>query len=289
VPGVNAEPAGAPALPPGRPVHLPRRGTTFVREVAGPAGAPTLLLLHGWTATADLNWFTCYSALGRNFRVVAMDLRGHGRGIRSRRAFRLEDCADDVAALAAELGLDRIIPVGYSMGGPVAQLVWRRHRDLVAGMVLCATARRFSGGGPAERAFFSSMLGLSLAARVMPATVRRQVMDGVVRRRLEQGPLSQWAVSQLRRNDPVAILQAGTAIGTFDSRSWLGDVRVPAAVVVTTEDRVVSPHSQLALAATIPGATVHTVEGDHGACVMAATRFVPVLVAACREVAARAF
>jgi len=55
-----------------------------------------------------------------------MDHRGHGRGIRSAKPFRLADCADDVAALADRLGIETFIPVGYSMGGTVAQLMWRR-------------------------------------------------------------------------------------------------------------------------------------------------------------------
>ena len=94
-----------PPLPPGRPVDLPGRGTTFVREQAGPPGAPTLLLLHGWTATGDLNWCTAFPALGRRWRVISIDHRGHGRGIRDGRAFSLEDCADDAAALLAVLGV----------------------------------------------------------------------------------------------------------------------------------------------------------------------------------------
>ncbi|HRE00655.1 MAG TPA: alpha/beta fold hydrolase, partial [Ilumatobacteraceae bacterium] len=84
------------------------------------------MLLHGWTASADLNWFLTYFPIGRDYRVVAIDHRGHGRGIRSRRAFRLADCADDAVALADELGIERFIPIGYSMGGPIAQLVWHR-------------------------------------------------------------------------------------------------------------------------------------------------------------------
>ena len=90
-----------PELPPGRSIELPGRGTTFIRELPGPeqpseqengsAGAPTVLLLHGWTASADLNWFAVYRALGEHYRVVALDHRGHGRGIRSRKVFRLDD------------------------------------------------------------------------------------------------------------------------------------------------------------------------------------------------------
>src|SRR5262252_10571245 len=98
-------PTAPVALPPGRHVVLPGRGTTFVRELPGPPGAPAVVLLHGWLATADLNWFTSYEALGRRFRVVAMDHRGHGRGIRSPRPFRLADCAGDTAALIETLGI----------------------------------------------------------------------------------------------------------------------------------------------------------------------------------------
>ena len=125
---------------------------------AGIAGAPTLLLLHGWTASSALNWFTTFPVLSRSFDVVAIDHRGHGRGIRSRRRFRLEDCADDAVALADVLGIDRFVPVGYSMGGPVAQLIWRRHPDRVERAralrhqpLLRGRSSGRAGGGPDAR------------------------------------------------------------------------------------------------------------------------------------------
>jgi len=247
-----------------------------------------VILLHGWTVTADLNWYQCYEALGHHFRVVAMDHRGHGRGIRSRRPFRLEDCADDVAALAQALGLGPAILVGYSMGGPVALLTWRRHPGLVAGMALCATAARFSRQDPSERLFYSSLLGLSVAARLAPDIVRRPLATAFARRRVEGLPLSDWLTEELVSGDPAAVLQAGSAIGSFDARSWLPQVNVPTAVVVTASDTVVSPRRQRALALAIPGASLHEVHGDHGACVSDPERFVPVLVEACLSVARQA-
>lgn len=276
----------SPPLPPGRHLELPRRGTTFVRELAGPPGAPAVLLLHGWTATADLNWFPSYGPLARRFRVVAMDHRGHGRGIRTSRRFRLEDCADDAAAVVEALRLRAVIAVGYSMGGPVAQLLWHRHPHLVGGLVLCATSRNFSGD-PRERAWFSLLPGVALAARVAPAPVRARVADRVLSNRLDGSPLSEWAVGELRRNDPVALAHAGHAIGRFSSKAWIGEVDVPTAVVVTEDDSVVPPHRQRRLAEAIPGAQVFPVRGDHGVCVAAPHRFVPVLVRACSTVAAR--
>jgi 3-oxoadipate enol-lactonase len=276
-----------PALPPGRKVRLGRRGTTFIRELDGPPGAPTLLLLHGLGVSADLNWFRCYDALGRHYRVVAMDHRGHGRGIRSTRPFRLADCADDVAALADELAIDQLIPVGYSMGGPIAQLVWKRHADRVAGLVLCATARSFTPRRASDRLLMSSLLGLSAAARFTPAPLRGQVMGRMMRGRMQDTPLGRWAGRELQRGDQASILQAAWAVGSFDSRPWITDVDVPAAVVVTAHDQLVAPWRQLKLAERIAGATVHRVNADHGACVLAAQLFVPGLLDACSSVSQR--
>jgi 3-oxoadipate enol-lactonase len=267
---------------------LPGRGTTFIRELAGPKGAPTVFLLHGLSATADLNWFTCYHDVARHFGVVAIDHRGHGRGIRSVRRFRLEDCADDVAVVCAELGIDRIIPVGYSMGGPIAQLTWRRHRDLVEGLVLCATARSFTQQSPRNRVLMSSLLGMSAAARMTPVALRNQFFRTMIGRRLPDTPMTRWAGNELRRNDAATVLQAAWAVSSYDSRRWIGEVDVPTAVVMTTHDRLVAPDRQRRLAESIPGATVHPVAADHGACAMAPGLFVPALIEACESVASRA-
>ena len=145
----------------GERIELAGRGTTFARIVDGPAGAPTVVLLHGWIASGGLNWFTAFGPLSQRYRVIAPDMRGHGRGIRSRRRFRLADCADDVAALLDHLGAEPAIVVGYSMGGPIAQLLWRRHPDRVAGLVLCATSYRFVRGAR-ERLIFGTMMATAV-------------------------------------------------------------------------------------------------------------------------------
>jgi 3-oxoadipate enol-lactonase len=258
-----------------------------VRELPGPPGAATLMLLHGLSATADLNWFTVYRALGSRFRVVAMDHRGHGRGIRTRRPFRLADCADDVAALAEVLGIERLIPVGYSMGGPIAQLTWHRHPSLVEGLVLCATSRDFRGS-PEERVFFMGLPGVAAAMRLAPPFLWRPITTRIFAVHPDDHPLRQWAMAEMRRIDPGVVLQAMASLGRFSSHDWIDRIDVPAAVVVTMRDRLVPAHRQLKLAAGIPDATVHAVDGDHGAVVMEVDRFLPALVEACTSVVSRA-
>src|SRR5439155_21497580 len=67
-----------PPLPPAEVVTVPGRGEMFVRRTSGGDGVP-VLLLHGWMATADLNWFLLFQELSRHHLAIARDLRGHGR------------------------------------------------------------------------------------------------------------------------------------------------------------------------------------------------------------------
>ncbi len=279
--------AAVPPLPPGRRVHVPGHGDTFVREVAGPPGAPTIVLLHGWTVNADLNWFTAYRALGERFHVVAMDHRGHGQGIRSRRRFRLADCADDVAALCDVLGVDTFVPVGYSMGGPVSLLTWHRHRDRVDGLVLCATAPYFRGSGP-ENTMFSMLPLVANAARLTPLALRRRVAGRLLGNRTDETDLGAWARDQIAQADGAAVAEAGVSLGRFDARPWLHEIDVPTAVVRTRFDNAVPPVRQTTLAERIPGARVVDVDADHAACVVAWDRFVPALVGAVEHVTSAA-
>lgn len=274
-----------PPLPPGRMVELPHRGRTFVREARGPAGAPTVVLLHGWTANADLNWFATFGALSRHFHVVAPDLRGHGRGVRTRRRFRMRDAADDVAVLLDVLGIDRPIIVGYSMGGAVAQLLWRRHPGAVSGLVLCATSSVFAESDQ-ERRSFAAMAAVSYASRFTPAVARRALAGWVLDRRSDSAAI-EWVTDELQRNDWTAVLGAGAALGRFDSRPWLHEVDVPVATVLTLADRVVAPRRQRNLAGAIPGAVTFEVAGDHGVVAMDPPAFVPTFVRAVQHVARR--
>jgi len=281
---VDGEPP-APELPPATPVELAGLGEVDVREVPGPEGAPAVILIHGWTASADINFFTCYRALGEHVRVIAFDQRGHGSGLRTRRVVRLEDCADDVARVADALGIDAFIPVGYSMGGAIAQLTWRRHRDRVDGLVLAATAPHFAERRD-ERLSFLGLTGLAALARVTPTQARDRISDQVYLRRKTEtwGP---WAVAQAARHDWRMVLEAGRALGNFSSTDWLGEIDVPTSVVVTMRDPVVPLRRQVRLFDEIPGAEAFRVDGEHDAVVANADRFVPTLIRAIGSVTSR--
>ena len=237
------------------------------------------MLLHGWTATADLNFFAAYAALGQRFRVLAFDHRGHGLGIRSRRTFRLEDCADDVAAMIEALHTGPVVALGYSMGGTVAQLLWRRHPHHVRGLVLAATGSHFNAARN-ERLSFIGLTGLAALARLTPSQARRWLTHQLYLQR-KTSSWSPWAVEQVVRHDWRMVLEAGKAIGSFRSDDWLGDVDVPTAVVVTMQDQVVPLRRQMKLFEAIPTAQALRIDAGHDAIVARPDRAIPVIIKAC--------
>jgi 3-oxoadipate enol-lactonase len=269
-----------------RLVELPGRGVTRVWECAGPPDAPALMLIHGVTVTAQLNWGKIFAPLARHFRVVAMDLRGHGDGIPMRWRFRLEDCADDVAALAKVLALDSFVAVGYSMGGMVAQLVCRRHSPMVSGLVLCATARNVLGS-PAEKLAALALPSAAAAIRWNPLLqpVSAELLGLTLLGPVDDPATAAWARAELRRTSLGTALSAVQAVSEFTSHSWISQVDVPTAVVVTTQDHIVPASRQRKLAAAIPGASIHEVEADHAVCITAPQVFGQVLLQACWSVA----
>ncbi|HET9719475.1 MAG TPA: alpha/beta fold hydrolase [Solirubrobacteraceae bacterium] len=234
-------------LPPARTVHVRGRGEFFVRDSGlfdSDADRPAVMLLHGWMATADLNWVGAYRDLiEAGYRVLAIDHRGHGRGLRPLVKFRLTDCAADAAGVLRTLGLAPALVVGYSMGGAIAQLMTREQPDAVSGVVLSGTAQHWQE--PALRRYWLAMGAMGLGLAVFPSALWG---IGIRRSGIPQSPQSAWLESELMRHSARDVAEAGRELGRFDSRPWLKRLEVPAAVVLTSRDDLVPPGKQRELA-----------------------------------------
>ncbi|MFT3660030.1 MAG: alpha/beta fold hydrolase [Gordonia sp. (in: high G+C Gram-positive bacteria)] len=266
-------------LPTGRYLELPGRGTTFVTD-SGPREAPVLFLLHSVATTGLLCWYPVLPEMSRDFRVVTIDHRWHGRGIRSA-DFSLEACADDAVAVADALGIDRFTAAGFSMGGGIAQLAWRRHAGRVDGLVLCSTGPYFSSIDPAELARDVKMG--SIAARLdrfLPVPSDARLNDW------NRHPAT-WGISQFLSTPMSKMGAFSEAMADFDSRDWLGEIDVPTSVVISVKDKTVPPERQSILEERITDSRAFPVDGGHACCVIGAERFIPAFGDAVRSVHAR--
>ena len=156
-----------PWLPEGRLVHVEGRGECFVRLHRHPDPGAPVLLLHGWTASSDLQFFTAYEALAARFTFVGIDHRGHGRGLRSPDAFTLEDAADDAAAVVRRSGSAgrrrRLLDGRADLAAPRPPPPRPRRRDRRAGDgagVERDVARAGAVAGDADRRLVAAHQGL---------------------------------------------------------------------------------------------------------------------------------
>jgi pimeloyl-ACP methyl ester carboxylesterase len=168
----------------------------------------------------------------------------------------------------------------------VAQLFWRRHPDLTAGLVLCATARNVSGSVFEQLTAMTMPFLVGAVGMIPPMFFLGADLAGA--RLLGDGldpSLRRETLARMRRMPLVIALAAMQAVCDFSSHRWISGVDVPSAVVVTRHDRVVPPSRQLRLARALFGAEVVEVDGGHDVFLEAPGAFAQALVHACLAVA----
>lgn len=112
-------------------------GVTIHYEVRG-TGDPALVLVHGWTNSRGI-WGEHPKTLSRSHRVVALDLAGHGVSGADRHDWTIDAFGEDVVAVVEQLALERVVLVGFSMGGSVVLEAAERLGERVLGVVFVDT------------------------------------------------------------------------------------------------------------------------------------------------------
>lgn len=116
---------------------ISKDGVEIVYTVEGNSvteDSPALVFIHGWSCDKSV-WKNQISVFASKYKVVAVDLGGHGQSGINRKNWTLDSFAEDVAAVVNKLGLKKIILVGHSMGGPVAIEAANKLKGKVIGLV----------------------------------------------------------------------------------------------------------------------------------------------------------
>lgn len=228
-------------------------GVRLYYEVDG--DGPTVLLLHpvGLDATC---WESQAEALMSSYRVLRVDLRGHGRSDVPPPPYTLSGLAADVDALLRQLGLAPADVVGLSLGGMVAQVLALEHPTDVRSLVLVDTNSTLSAearramverGEAARRGGMTSILDSTLSRWFTPGFMGSEIVAGT-RKRLLADDVEGWGA-------------AWRAISELDTEPRLGEIRVPTLVIIGENDLSVPVSRARAMADRIPGAAFHVVPG----------------------------
>ncbi|HEY5650428.1 MAG TPA: alpha/beta hydrolase [Acidimicrobiia bacterium] len=230
----------------------------LVRQV-GDAAKPDVVLIHGLGGASLTEWYGIGPLLVDDFRRTIVENRNHGLSPRVTSRYRVEDTADDVAAVMAAVGVERAHVVGYSMGGTVAQALAHRHPDRVERLALVAT---FAFHPPVWK--WARMVGSIVVRAWERATgtgtpeVRAGylLLTGAVNRKY-----AKFMWEETHRRDPDGGAAASMALFRFDSRPWVSTIDKPTLVMIPGRDQLVPVGWQRDLASRLPHATVETIDG----------------------------
>jgi pimeloyl-ACP methyl ester carboxylesterase len=104
-------------------------------------GVPALMLIHGWSCDRSY-WAEQVGPLSEHYKVVTIDLGGHGDSGMGREDWTIDSFGADVAAVIGALDLQSVVLVGHSMGGDVIVQAARRMRERVRLLIMVDTYKQ---------------------------------------------------------------------------------------------------------------------------------------------------
>ena len=124
-------------------------GIRIAYEVLG-EGKPALVFVHGWSCDRSY-WKGQLKIFSQQYKVIAVDLAGHGESGLGRGTWTIAAFGSDVAAVVKKLGLQRVILIGHSMGGDVIAEAALRLKGRVGGIVMIDTYKKLGRGRTPEQ------------------------------------------------------------------------------------------------------------------------------------------
>ncbi|GAA2721475.1 alpha/beta fold hydrolase [Actinocorallia aurantiaca] len=222
----------------------------YARDVG--QGTP-LVLLHAFPLSSAM-WLAQREHLASRFRIVTPDLRGFGGSVLGDAEPSVDVMADDVAALLKARNISRAVIGGVSMGGYVAMALCRRHPDRVRGLVLADTKASADTGEAREKRL---RMAERLTAENRPDVLVEEVLPGLLGpTTMHQRALVYGRVRGLVQSaPPKAAAWAQRAMAARpDSTDTLRGVKVPALVIVGSEDRLATEDDARTMAEALPNA-----------------------------------
>ncbi len=249
----------------GQPVRFPDGDRRTVRLPDGAeimtatiGEGPTIVLVHGLTASKN-DWGPIAPTLvASGYRVLAVDQRGHGESTPGTAGYGSTQLAADLAHVMDELDVHAAALVGHSMGGMTAMTYAIHHRDAFAArvdrLVLVATAASLE---TARHQFGLSLGGVHIPQTLVPADERLRVGAGLgVFGRAPSLHMVDEVIDMFRACPEPVRAAATIALKDHDVVEQLGTITAPTLVIGAGRDQLIRPHQIDELAEGIPGASL---------------------------------
>jgi len=216
-----------------------------------PSGSPAVLLLHGLGANSASWTLQLPPLIEAGYRPIATDAPGFSQSPYDGKGWSIARAATHMADLLAELQTGPAHVVGISMGGVIAQQLALDFPQWVRKLVLVNT---FAALRPDSLNGWLYLLGRFVLLHTLGLPAQAKVVARRIFAMAEQEDLRRMLVTTITQSDPRAYRAAMRALGLFDSRKRLAEIKVPVLVITGGCDTTVPPVRQRMLVEGIPGA-----------------------------------
>lgn len=200
-------------------------------------GAP-VLLIHG-LGSSTRDWEYQIPELARHYRVIALDVRGHGRSDKPRERYSIKGFADDVAALIEHLTLPPVHLVGISMGGMIGFQLGVDRPELLKSLCIVNSGPEVKAKSARDYIEIAKRWSLS---RLLSLDTIAKALGKLLFPKPEQAELRQKILQRWPQNDKRAYLASLDAIIGWGVRERLARISCPTLVI--TADRDYTPVAQ---------------------------------------------
>lgn len=253
--------------------HIADLDGVRIRYLDNGGTGPVLVCLHGTSMTAHA-WGHLAASLRDGYRVIAVDMRGHGASDRPSSTYTIKELAEDIGKLAAKLDLKGITLVGSSVGNQVAVSFAAANPGRVAGLILSDPSFFVSDGEIVKylrshhtrRRNYPTLAEAEAFARALP---QRSGLSDELHRLANQGDFRKEADGSWSwAYDLPAITKVFLNLST-DQSADIAAIEAPVLVLNADRSNVLSANQAGELAGKFPNATLemvqnsnHTIWGD---------------------------
>ena len=194
-------------------------GVTIHYDVRG-KGEPALVFIHCWCCDRGY-WKAQVDTFAKEYKVVTIDLAGHGESGMDRDEWTIGTFGEDVKAVVEKLNLDQVILIGHSMGGPVTIEAARLMPDRVIGLIGVDTYQNFDQRFTLEQ-FDAFLAPFRENFKESTANFVRTMFPPTA-----DSALVEWVVNDMSSAPPEMGVGAMEGMFQFDPREALKEVRIP--------------------------------------------------------------
>ena len=224
---------------------------------------PTLVFMHGWAMSGRV-WQTL-EGMSDRYRLIFLDLRGHGLSAAPDSGYSYENFADDLVDLFGALRLDNVVLIAWSMGVQIALQAYPRLEERLAALVFVAGTPRFTAGEGYPHGLPSNETrGMALrlkrdCAGTITDFSRRMFAEGEIL----PGEAERMSFEEILTNLPAyhALKESLATLASADLCAVLPSIKLPVLLIHGSADTICPPSASRYMALHLPDACLAVMEG----------------------------